>query len=90
MRVCPLTKFLLDMSSEVDIVLARKDFSSSDLGSQDGKPGLKGLLFAGDSDGGWVSCVRPHVLPTMSCLPPPPSLEVAEDQEQRRKLMIVN
>lgn len=78
------------MSSGVDIVLARKDFSSSDLGSQDEKPGLKGLLFAGGSDGGWVSCVSPQVPPTVSCLSPPPSLEVAEDREQRRKIMILN
>lgn len=74
------------MPRAVDIVLAGKDFSSSDLGAQDGKPVLKGLLFAGGSDGGWVSHVHPCApspcrVPLPIPLTPTPRLVVAEAQE---------
>lgn len=36
-----------------NVFIARKDFSSSNLGEQDEESGQKGLTFVG-SDGGWV------------------------------------
>lgn len=54
-HVCPLTKFLPEWSWHIIVwwtsSLPEKDPSSSSLGEQDGKPGLRGLIFVGGSDG---------------------------------------